>query len=77
MNFKETVQKMTIKEIILAMVNGLKKEHVKVDFNYFGYVAPNGICYGCAATNAICEITKYIPDKYNMLPKGNNSLFTN
>lgn len=56
MVFKEKVQSMTAKEIIMAMVNGLKKEHVKVDINTFGCVEDD-VCYGCAATNAICEIS--------------------
>lgn len=53
--FKQTVQQMTAKEIIMAMVNGLEKEHVKVNMDTYGGFR-NGVCYGCAATNAICEI---------------------
>jgi len=64
-NFKEKVQAMSAKEIIMAMVNGLKKQHVNVDMLTFGYVK-NGICYGCAATNAICEI--------NGIPFSNSSI---
>lgn len=56
MNFKEKVKSMTIKEIVLAMIHGLEHEHVKVDMSTYGG-RRSGICYGCAATNAICEIT--------------------
>lgn len=62
MSFKEKVLSMTGKEIVMAMVNGLQKEWVYVDMNTFGYQTKKGICYGCAATNAICEITGKIPD---------------
>lgn len=56
--FKEKVRSMTAKEIIMAMVNGLKKEHVKVDMSTYGdFSEVSGICYGCAATNAVCEIS--------------------
>lgn len=64
--FKEKVQSMTGKEILLAMINGLKKEHVKIDMNTFGS-KKEGICYGCAATNAVCEISsidfKELPER--------------
>lgn len=64
--FKQKVQSMTADEIIMAMVNGLKAEHVKVNMNTYGEVRPNGkpTCYGCAATNAIAEISgiKFTPE---------------
>jgi|SRR5690606_1653433 len=56
MTFEEKVRAMSAKEIIMAMVNGLKKQHVVVDMITFGRVC-DGICYGCAATNTICEIS--------------------
>lgn len=56
MTFKEKVQAMTGKEILGAMIAGLQKEWVKVDMTTFGE-AKYGICYGCAATNAVFEIT--------------------
>lgn len=46
---------MTGKEILGAMIAGLQREWVKVDMSTFGDVY-EGVCYGCAATNAICEI---------------------
>lgn len=60
MNFKEKVQSMTGKEIVMAMVNGLKKQHVEVDMGSYGEIK-NGICVGCAATNFICETSGFIP----------------
>lgn len=55
MTFKEKVQSMTAKEIIMNMVEGLKNPTVKIDMYTFG-VFRGGICYGCAATNAICRL---------------------
>lgn len=56
MSFKEKVQQMTASEIIMAMVNGLEKKYVNIDMGSYGHVDRNNVCYGCAATNAICEI---------------------
>lgn len=58
--FEETVRAMTGKEIVMAMVNGIQKQHVKLDMSTFGTsVLEKGkvICVGCAATNTICEIS--------------------
>lgn len=60
-DFKEIVQAMSAKEIIMAMVNGLKKPYTVIDMDTFGTENFSGVCYGCAATNAICEIYGYIP----------------
>lgn len=53
--FEEKVKSMTAAQIIRAMVRGLRKQHVKVDMDTFGSRV-NGTCFGCAATNAVCEI---------------------
>jgi len=53
---REKLEKMTGKDVVLAMVKGLKEQHVRVDMETFGKIK-EGICYGCAATNTICEIT--------------------
>lgn len=64
--FEEKVRAMSEKEFILAMVNGLKKKHVKIDMLFYGY-SYEEICFGCAATNAICEINgeKFTKDNIN------------
>lgn len=55
-NFKEKVQAMTAKEIIMAMVNGLQNPATDVvAMGTYGEVN-DYICYGCAATNTICNI---------------------
>lgn len=58
MKFEQKVRSMTASEIIMAMVEGLRKRHVAIDMGTFGAARENGktICYGCAATNTICEI---------------------
>lgn len=55
--FEERVRSMTAKQIIMAMVDGLKRPKTKIDMDSFGYTE-NGVCYGCAATNTICRIGK-------------------
>ena len=54
--FKNVVKAMTIKEIVMAMINGLRNPHVEVNMGTYGDVKDN-ICFGCAATNTVCEIT--------------------
>lgn len=56
-NFKDTVNSMKPSQIVMAMVNGLKNKHYHVYMQSYGTIH-NGICYGCAATNTICEISK-------------------
>lgn len=63
-SFKDVVTKMKPSQIIMAMVKGLKAEHVKVDMGTFGSTSNEGkkeVCYGCAATNTICEIAGVKP----------------
>lgn len=55
--FEETVRSMSAKKIILAMVNGLEKPSTKIDMDSYGS-SYDDICYGCAATNAVCQISK-------------------
>ena len=64
-SFKEKVQSMTAKEIIMAMVEGLQSPAVKVDMDTFGSVK-GGICFGCAATNTVCKISGKVFDGYNI-----------
>lgn len=54
--FSEVVRGMTFKEIAQAMVDGLKDPSVVIDLSSYGYET-DGVCYGCAATNAICKIS--------------------
>lgn len=72
-SFEEIVRAMSAKEIIMAMVNGLKNPSTKINMDTFGYSKHNWfthgfglkpICHGCAATNAICQIAgvKFTPD---------------
>ena len=60
-DFKAVVQAMTAKEIIMNMVESLRKPWVNVSMDNYGLgiKSENGksICYGCAATNSICQIT--------------------
>lgn len=55
-SFKEKVQSMTAKEIIQSMIDGLKAKHIRINMNTFGDFH-NNECFGCAATNTVCEIS--------------------
>ncbi len=72
MNFKEKVQSMTAKEIIMAMVDSLVRPPlVHVDMASWGDARRTWrtlfltkTCFGCAATNTICQISgvKFTPE---------------
>ncbi len=66
MNFEDKVRSMSAKEIILAMIEGLENPAVEIDMHTFGDHQED-ICYGCAATNAICKISgvKFTPENIN------------
>ncbi len=57
-SFKKKVQAMKASEIVQAMIDGLNKKWVEVSMGSFGHTVGT-ICYGCAATNAICEIMNH------------------
>lgn len=60
--FIEKVKSMSGKEIVLAMVDGLKNPVMKVDMDTFGS-KEKGVCYGCAATNFICKVGGFDPSE--------------
>ena len=64
-SFKEKVQSMTVKEIIMAMVEGVQNPSVNLDMATYGS-ARNGICFGCAATNTVCKISGKVFDIDNI-----------
>lgn len=49
-----------------VMIRGLEAEHIKVDMRNFGYYA-GGVCFGCAATNALCELSGKVFDRDSIL----------
>src|SRR5690606_32735940 len=53
--FEKKVKSMTAHDIIMAMVEGLRNPRTKIDMRTFGKME-EGICYGCAATNAVLHI---------------------
>ena len=64
-SFEEKVKSMKFSEIMKAMIDGLEKPVVEVNMATYG-IHVNGVCYGCAATNAICKIGKIKLDKTNI-----------
>lgn len=58
MNYTELekkVKSMSAHDIIMAMVDGLRSPRTVIDMSTFGSIRM-GICFGCAATNAILHI---------------------
>jgi len=45
----------SVSDIVDTMIKGLKREWVMIDMTSFGH-SKNGICFGCAATNTLCEL---------------------
>lgn len=52
---EEKIKSMTPKEVILSMIDGLENPVMEVLLTNWG-TRENGICYGCAAANAICKL---------------------
>ena len=76
-DFKEIVQAMSAKEIIMAVVEGLKNPYTKINMNTYGY-SDGGLCYGCAATNTICAIVGALPElPLKLSPRVHESGFSN
>jgi hypothetical protein len=75
MTFEQKVRSMTAKQIIMAMVTALTHPPmVKIDMNSYGTikydaVSSQPVCFGCAATNTICQIGKkvFTPDNIEFL----------
>jgi len=63
--FEQKVLAMTAKEVILLMVSAVENPVIKLDFDTFGEVYDD-VCYGCAATNAVCKISGVVFDKTNI-----------
>lgn len=64
MDFKAKVQAMSAKEILMAVVNGLRAGYVRVDMSTYGgtiFDFGEPICVGCAATAFICEVSQERP----------------
>lgn len=53
---EDKIKNLTPKQMIMAMVDGLRKRHVCITMSSYGFIDNDNICYGCAATNALCEL---------------------
>lgn len=53
--FENKIKSMSAYDIIMAMVEGLRNPRTRIDMDTFGLMI-EGICFGCAATNAILHI---------------------
>lgn len=54
-------------DYVQIMIDGLKKEWVRVSMDTFGlYYEEGGLCFGCAATNALCQLMNEPFDKYSI-----------
>lgn len=57
----EEIKQLSLRELILAMVEGLRNPTTKIDMGSFGsktykFLGLLEICHGCAATNALCNL---------------------
>jgi hypothetical protein len=69
MDFEEKVKSMKFSEIMQAMITGLNKPNVTVNMDTFGWAKGFWIfkkCFGCAATNAVCEISGVKFNRHNI-----------
>jgi hypothetical protein len=57
-NIQKKIKSMTAKEIVMSMVNGLRNPVTQINMDTYGEVV-EGVCFGCAATNALCYIGNY------------------
>lgn len=58
MNYKEferKIRSMSAHDIIMSMVEGLRNPKTKIDMGTYRAIR-NGVCFGCAATNAVLHI---------------------
>jgi hypothetical protein len=59
--------KFTARQILTALVDGLRKPHYNIDMGSYGSIKheldinnkSNVVCYACAATNAITSLTNF------------------
>lgn len=54
-SFEDKVKSMKFSEIMQTMITGLKYPRTKIDMQTYGK-SEKGVCYGCAATNAILRL---------------------
>lgn len=52
----DKIKSMNVKNIIIVMVESLRKPQTKIDMGTWGEKYEDCFCYGCAATNTICKI---------------------
>lgn len=60
------IRKMNPKQIVLNMIDGLENPVTKIDMGTFGHKGKRGVCFGCAATNAICRLGNFNPKEVLM-----------
>ena len=68
MNLEHKIRNLTPYEVIDAMIQGLKNPSCKINMHSYGF-STEGMCFGCAATNAIQYLAdkKFTPDNINSL----------
>lgn len=65
---------MTAKEIIMSMVDGLATPWTEICMATYGEIYGD-VCYGCAATNAICQIKGELIDLTYKAESGINNRY--
>lgn len=65
-HLQQFMQTAKISDYIDIMVKGLENPKIKPNMGTFGDITPDGICIGCAATNALCELSGKVFDQSNI-----------
>lgn len=61
----------SVSAIVDTMIQGLKKEWVEVLLASYGTTNDQGVCFGCAATNTLCQLMEqpFTPDTVGTLER--------
>lgn len=56
MKIAKKLNSLKLSEMIELMVKGLEDPETHIDMRSFGHWSRSKVCYGCAATNAFCQL---------------------
>jgi hypothetical protein len=69
---KTIINALSSADLLMGIVTGLEDSYYKVDMDTFGRITKDGVCIGCAATNAITILTGV---KLKFAPKDKEAIF--
>ena len=71
---QEFMQTAKLSDYIDLMVKALENPKIKVNMSHYGTVI-DGFCFGCAATNALCELSEKVFDETNIINEKSRAEF--